>query len=492
MHPADEAIAWSKMIADGVDKTAIANAFGKTERYVDQRLKLAGLHAPILAALGKDQIGLDVAECYAGAPADRQAALWKRLGKNAHRWAIRRELEKGAIGAEDALARFVGEKAYVAAGGRIERDLFSERGSRDDLWLDRGIVEKLAAEKLEASAERLRKEGWGFVEVKDSLAYGLPTDLEAAAGKPAKSKAAKAERGCLVARDAYNDRLVIRRDLVKRRQGRPRGQGGREGQGGAAGAAPEMTHRSHEICTRIASAVVGIDLMKKPAAMAAVLCGSLARTRFADAIDPAERDSYTSAQPCKLATRSIDRDDIGSKIEVGDIAPAIEDETVEREGTWLIRLQEAVKAGPSLEEAIFAWPAQDQLELLAFLVAPSIRVVELHPHRNDKHADARRGRLGAIGRLVGADPGRWWTPDAAWFKGLSKPALEAVADELGVTPKPKTKGKLAEACAGRAAEQRWAPELVRTMTGRPAATAKAAAPSPSPAKAKRKRKAKAA
>jgi hypothetical protein len=491
MHPADEAIAWSKMIADGVDKTAIANAFGKTERYVDQRLKLAGLHAPILAALGKDQIGLDVAECYAGAPSDRQAALWKRLGKNAHRWAIRRELEKGAIGAEDALARFVGEKAYVAAGGRVERDLFSERGSRDDLWLDRGIVDKLAAEKLEASAERLRQEGWGFVEVTDSLAYGLPKELEAAAGKPAKSKEAKAERGCLVARDAYSDRLVIRRDLVKRGSKAARAaKAAAKGKGGAGGAAPEMTHRSREICTRIASAVVGIDLMKKPAAMAAVLCGSLARTRFADAIDPAERDSYTSAQPCKLATRSIDRDDIGSKIEVGDLAPAIEDETVEREGTWLIRLQEAVKAGPSLEEAIFAWPAQDQLELLAFLVAPSIRVVELHPHRNDKHADTRRGRLAAIGRLVGADPGRWWTPDAAWFKGLSKPALEAVADELGVTPKPKTKGKLAEVCAGRAAEQRWAPELVRTMTGRPAATTKAAAPSP--AKAKRKRKAKAA
>jgi ParB family chromosome partitioning protein len=66
------------------------------------------------------------------------------------------------VSASDRRARFVGEEAYVASGGRIERDLFSdEDGAR---WLDIALLERLATEKLQALAdERTASSGLAFV-----------------------------------------------------------------------------------------------------------------------------------------------------------------------------------------------------------------------------------------------------------------------------------------------------------------------------------------
>src|SRR6185437_5721744 len=56
----------------------------------------------------------------------------------------------------------VGEEAYVAAGGRVERDLFSDEA--DARWLDVDLVERLAAEKMDAlAAEAAAEQGLAFV-----------------------------------------------------------------------------------------------------------------------------------------------------------------------------------------------------------------------------------------------------------------------------------------------------------------------------------------
>ena len=49
----------------------------------------------------------------------------------------------------------MGAVAYEAAGGIIERELFSEG---DDRWSNPEIVQKLAAEKMEAEAKRIGEE----------------------------------------------------------------------------------------------------------------------------------------------------------------------------------------------------------------------------------------------------------------------------------------------------------------------------------------------
>src|SRR3546814_11275185 len=60
----------------------------------------------------------------------RQLAVWKQV-KNEHYGVsphtVRRLLTEKSIAAASKLGRFVGAEAYERAGGRVTRDLFSER-----------------------------------------------------------------------------------------------------------------------------------------------------------------------------------------------------------------------------------------------------------------------------------------------------------------------------------------------------------------------------
>src|SRR3546814_17148248 len=88
---------------------------------------------------------------------------------------IRRAILNGSIKATDAKARFVGRDGYVAAGGRVERDLF---GSDDDeTWVDVDLIEDLAGQKLAAAAaELVVSEGLAFAT--PVLGTSVPYDLE--------------------------------------------------------------------------------------------------------------------------------------------------------------------------------------------------------------------------------------------------------------------------------------------------------------------------
>jgi ParB family chromosome partitioning protein len=69
----------------------------------------------------------------------------------------------------------VGREAYLAAGGRIEGDLFATEG--DENWIDVDIIETLAVQKLEAAAAELAQaEGLAFVT--PIAATHVPYDLE--------------------------------------------------------------------------------------------------------------------------------------------------------------------------------------------------------------------------------------------------------------------------------------------------------------------------
>jgi ParB family chromosome partitioning protein len=85
--------------------------------------------------------------------------------------AIRDALTEKHIAADSKLARFVGLAAYEAAGGAVLRDLFDADNAG---WLtDRELVEKLAAEKLEAAAATVRGEGWKWVEIIPGLDWEI-------------------------------------------------------------------------------------------------------------------------------------------------------------------------------------------------------------------------------------------------------------------------------------------------------------------------------
>ena len=180
MNPADECLAFRQLIEQGSDVEGIARRFGLTIRFVEGRLRLAALAPVIFEALGAGEISLDAAKAYAATPdLERQAFVFGQcagsyMGNSPD--SIRRMMTQATLSARDRRSRFVGEEAYVAAGGRIERDLFAD----DDAarWLDVQLVERLASEKLHAAARQMAAElGLAFVRpILDSWIGGAATE----------------------------------------------------------------------------------------------------------------------------------------------------------------------------------------------------------------------------------------------------------------------------------------------------------------------------
>ncbi|MFC0205031.1 ParB/RepB/Spo0J family partition protein [Novosphingobium soli] len=158
MTPAEECRAFQHFISQEEDTTAVAKRFGVTRRFVEGRLRLAALAEPIFEALASGDLSLEMAKAYASTD---QHAVQLRVFEQARYHGenpdyIRRLIANGATRGTDPIALLVGEEAYTAAGGRIERDLFSE--AADDRWIDLEILQGLAAAKLEAEAARLSEE----------------------------------------------------------------------------------------------------------------------------------------------------------------------------------------------------------------------------------------------------------------------------------------------------------------------------------------------
>ncbi|MGK2908622.1 MAG: ParB/RepB/Spo0J family partition protein [Sphingobium sp.] len=179
MNPADESTAFNFLIQKGMTAEEVAKRQGVTTRFVEQRVRLAELAPSVFQALAAGEITLGVAQAYAvTGDIDRQARVFAQMSTSYYGDQpdnIRRAILNGTIRANDAKARFIGRDAYVAAGGRIEGDLFAAEG--DENWIDVDLLEDLASKKLEAAAAELAQaEGLAFVT--PIAATHVPYDLE--------------------------------------------------------------------------------------------------------------------------------------------------------------------------------------------------------------------------------------------------------------------------------------------------------------------------
>lgn len=190
MNPADACRAFQDIIeTEGKQPADIAKRYGLTERFVRGRLRLASLAEPVFEALREGDITLDIAMAYAStSDTDRQADVFGTLrntyyADNVNE--IRRYLASGSYKGGDAKALLVGAEAYQAAGGRIDKDLFSDTAS--EIWLDGDILEQLADEALTAAAERIREQQ-GYAEVRPvrgtHLGWSQTEGLEPLVGEP--------------------------------------------------------------------------------------------------------------------------------------------------------------------------------------------------------------------------------------------------------------------------------------------------------------------
>ena len=157
MTPAEECRAFQYFIGLNNDIDGVAKRFGLTRRFVEGRLRLATLAEPIFVALSEGTITLDVAKAYASTEnQEKQLLVWNSYGTSyANADTIRRVIANETMKSTDPVAILVGEDRYAEAGGKVDRDLFSDSG---DKWVNPEIAQRLAADIMEAEAKRIGEE----------------------------------------------------------------------------------------------------------------------------------------------------------------------------------------------------------------------------------------------------------------------------------------------------------------------------------------------
>ena len=166
MHPADQMVAFKKLVDEGKTAGQVAAAFGVSVLTVERRLALANL-APMFIDLyreGKIEQG-QLQALALTSDHERQQAVWESLPTYSRSaYSIRAALTKEEIKASEPLAVFVGLDKYREAGGTLREDLFSQS---DSVFLQDGaLLNRLAVERLEAEATVLEEAGWKWVEVR--------------------------------------------------------------------------------------------------------------------------------------------------------------------------------------------------------------------------------------------------------------------------------------------------------------------------------------
>lgn len=173
MHPVDEFLAYQRLVDDGMTVEDLVVHFGKSQLYIEQRLKLASVSPKILEQFKADEISLaQVIALTVTSDQKAQEKVWAAAQKGSE-WSREPErlrellMEKELQVGEDAVATYLGVKDYEAGGGQANRDLFS-----DMVWLpDAKLARALAKEKLDKAAKKIRKEGWNWVEVRLEFPY---------------------------------------------------------------------------------------------------------------------------------------------------------------------------------------------------------------------------------------------------------------------------------------------------------------------------------
>ncbi|REC93298.1 ParB/RepB/Spo0J family partition protein [Kushneria indalinina] len=158
MHPADQYEAF-KAISGKRSTDEIATRFGYSKNHVAQILKLGRVAPSLMEKFRADQVSLETMKALAlFEDHETQVQVFEQAGHSAFQ--IRSIWQRRGVTGREQKALFVGEAAYVAAGGEIERDLFSDTV----LFKNTDLLDQLylsAVSKVEAD---LAEEGWAWVE----------------------------------------------------------------------------------------------------------------------------------------------------------------------------------------------------------------------------------------------------------------------------------------------------------------------------------------
>lgn len=174
MHPADQFDAFRALNTErGMGVEDIAARFGVTAQTVRQRLRLAAVSPVLMQAYRDEALTLDQLMAFAITEDHaRQEAVFDRLPAYSREpYHIRRFLTEGHVPVNDRRVKFIGAETYLNAGGRIERDLFTEDGG--GFFIDAGLLDQLTLDRLSAIARGIEgAEGWKWSEAHIDFPHG--------------------------------------------------------------------------------------------------------------------------------------------------------------------------------------------------------------------------------------------------------------------------------------------------------------------------------
>lgn len=171
MSTADTVVAFADMVKAGAGIEDLAVCFRLSPLTVQRRLRLANVSPLLFDLFRKEEMTLDQLMALAlTEDHSTQEAAWEAAPAYDRSPSMLRRLIAGE-GLSKAMVRFVTVPAYEAAGGGVLRDLFADTDDQPHYILDPALMMRLATEKLEGIAQRVRDEGLPWVEVFSSWGY---------------------------------------------------------------------------------------------------------------------------------------------------------------------------------------------------------------------------------------------------------------------------------------------------------------------------------
>lgn len=516
MHHADISAAMLALRRAGTSVSDIALCFGVDELRVLRRLKLANLSPKIFQLYREDKIGFEQAATYALVDDhETQENTLAALGERAAAHQIRSSLTSQKLNIlNDRVVRFVGVKAFEAAGGVVERDLFSERG--DGYISDVALLEKLAAEKVAADVERLTAEGFAWVKVDLRAQWSdLQKYTEARTAKKPLTEEQAAEMAALQARQKA---IEAEMEALEESRYSDKGDEGDEGDEGSEHAdkyaALETEH--DEVCRKQDALSDSCEIVipeDKPLAGALIsLEHDLSLRIMTGLIDPEDKkkmvkigkdnpaaeevkvkpvhsealtQTLTSHRTLALRAELMDRPDIAIVMVTHRLACRIflHGSQTLSSLSWdtasLDKDTEAGKAGQAVaarhaeikallpknvnSKKLLAWMLeQDQAviwKIFAFCSAQSFSALQ---QRESESSDGFK----AVGEVLNLDMTNWWTADESYFGRVSIARIaevvsEAVSKDEGAKMLTMKKGVAVKAATELMKDKRWVPSMLR-------------------------------
>lgn len=163
LSPAQSIRAYAQMKKAGKTAMQIASAFAVSEAGVYRMLSLASLPKYIVDGIENGVVSLDAAKLLAACTNKTlvKAGFEALKDEEIHStYQLKQVLFPETVTKNDCRAELIGEEAYVAAGGKVSKDLFGG----DVYFHDLDLLNKLIVTKIDETIAELKEAGWKWAE----------------------------------------------------------------------------------------------------------------------------------------------------------------------------------------------------------------------------------------------------------------------------------------------------------------------------------------